>query len=228
MTDIKRFYGNDWNEKYLYFFGIALATFLITTNVMSLKFFEVGGMKFGAGMIFFPFSLILGDIVTEVYGFQKTRRIIFAALGGYVFFALASQIVIALPPAAEWTLQQPFETIFKQIPRVFLAGCLGYLAGELCNAYIMSRMKISTNGKHFWLRAIVSTIVGEAANTSVFQLTAFLGVMPTAFLLKVILNGTMLKTILEIIILPVTSLICQMLKRAEGVDYFDEKPTTNI
>ena len=186
MTAIKRQYGGEWNEKYLYFFGIALVTFLMTTNLMAIKFFEIGGMKFGSGMIFFPFCLITGDIVTEVYGFKKTRKIIVASLLAYLFFTISSQVVVALPPAAEWKLQSVFETIYRQVPRLFIAGCFAYLVGELSNSWIMSRMKISMNGRHFWLRAIISTVVGEALNSVVFQLTAFLGVMPTLFLLKVI------------------------------------------
>jgi uncharacterized integral membrane protein (TIGR00697 family) len=221
MEEIKKQYGGDWNEKYLYFFGIALATFLITTNIMALKFFEVAGVKFGAGMLFFPFCLITGDIVTEVYGFRKTRQIIIASLLAYMFFMLSSQLVVALPPASEWSLQESFEKIFKQAPRVFVAGCLAYLAGELSNYYVMAKLKAKTDGKHFWYRAMMSTVVGQTANTFVFQFIAFLGVMPTLFLAKVVVNGTIMKVLIEAVILPGTYLICRKLKAIEGVDYFD-------
>ena len=224
MAEIKKLYSCDWNEKYLYFFGIALATFLITTNLMALKFFEVSGIKFGAGMLFFPFCLITGDIVTEVYGFRKTRQIIVASLLAYMFFMLSSQVVIALPPATEWALQESFEKIFKQAPRVFVAGCLGYLAGELSNSYVMAKLKAKTDGKHFWYRAMMSTVVGQTANTFVFQFIAFWGVMPTVFLAKVVLNGTTMKVIIEAMILPITYLICRKLKSIEGVDYVDYQP----
>ncbi len=221
MEEIKKQYGGEWNEKYLYFLGIALATFLITTNVMALKFFEVAGVKFGAGMLFFPFCLITGDIVTEVYGFRRTRQIIIASLLAYMFFTLASQMVVALPPASEWPLQESFEKIFKQAPRVFVAGCLAYLVGELSNSYVMVKLKAKTDGKHFWYRAMMSTVVGQTANTFVFQFTAFLGVMPALFLAKVVVNGTIMKVLIEALILPVTYLICRKLKSMEGVDYFD-------
>jgi len=221
MEQIKKQYGGDWNEKYLYFFGIALATFLITTNVMALKFFEVFGIKFGAGMLFFPFCLITGDIVTEVYGFKKTRQIIIASLLAYMFFMLSSQLVVALPPASEWVLQESFEKIFKQAPRVFIAGCLAYLAGEISNSYIMAKLKTKTDGRYFWYRAMMSTVIGQTANTFVFQFIAFLGVMPILFLTKVVINGIVMKVLLEVLILPFTYLICRQIKRLEGVDYFD-------
>jgi uncharacterized integral membrane protein (TIGR00697 family) len=221
MEEIRKQYGGDWNEKYLFFFGIALATFLITTNIMALKFFEVAGVKFGAGMLFFPFCLITGDIVTEVYGFRKTRQIIVASLLAYMFFMLSSQMVVALPPASEWSLQESFEKIFRQAPRVFVAGCLAYLAGELSNSYVMAKLKAKTDGKYFWYRAMVSTVVGQTANTFVFQFIAFLGVMPTIFLAKVVINGTVMKVLIEALILPCTFILCRKLKEMEGVDYFD-------
>ena len=222
--EIQRKYGGEWNERYLVFFGIALATFLITSNIMTLKFFEIGGMKFGAANLVFPFCLIAGDIITEVYGFKKTTQIIIAALCARMFFALSAAIVVALPPAAEWKLQPAFEAVFGQMPRNFVAGCFAYLAGELSNSYIMSRMKIWTNGKGFALRAMGSTVVGELANSAVFQLMAYTGVMPLLFLVKVIFNGTILKITIEALILPITAFICKKMKQLEGIDYFDRAP----
>lgn len=162
--------------------------------------------------------------MTEVYGYKKTRQIIIASLLSYMFFMLSSQAVIALPPADEWHLQAQFETIFGQAPRVFIGGCLAYLAGELSNSYIMSHMKVKMDGRHFWLRAMVSTLVGEAANTCVFQFTAFWGVMPALFLVKVVTNGTIAKCIVEAVVLPLTAFICRRVKAGEGIDYFDHKP----
>jgi queuosine precursor transporter len=226
MGAVKKQFGGDWNEKYLYFYGTALTTFLITSNIMALKFFELNGIKFGGGMLFFPFCLITGDIVTEVYGFRKTRQIIISSLLAYMFFMIASQITIALPPADEWTLQDSFEKIFKQAPRVFVAGCLAYLVGELSNSYVMAKMKASSNGKSFWIRALVSTIVGQTLNSFTFQFIAFLGIMSASFLLKVVLNGTLMKVIIEIIVLPFTSFLCYKMKNIEGIDFYDYKPST--
>lgn len=227
MSEIKRLYAGEWNEKYLYYFGIALVTFLITTNILAIKFFEIAGVKFGAGMLFFPFCLITGDIVTEVYGFKKTRQIIIGSLLAYMFFMISTQFVIALPPAAEWPHQDAFAKIFGQAPRVFVAGCLAYLAGELSNSYVMAKLKAKTNGRYFWYRAMMSTVVGQTANTLVFQLTAFWAVMPAMFLLRVIVNGTILKVIFEAIVLPITALICTKVKALEGVDYFDYEPVNS-
>lgn len=225
MIELKKQVGGEWNEKYLYFYGTALTTFLITSNIMALKFIEIGGVKFGGGMLFFPFCLITGDIVTEVYGFRKTRQIIISSLLAYLFFMLASQVTVALPAATEWTNQQSFETIFKQTPRVFVAGCLAYLAGELSNSFVMAKMKAASNGKNFWIRALVSTIVGQTLNTFTFQFVAFLGIMSASFLLKVTLNGTILKFIIETIILPFTSILCIKMKKIEGIDFYDYEPS---
>jgi uncharacterized integral membrane protein (TIGR00697 family) len=191
---------------------------------MALKFIEIGGVKFGGGMLFFPFCLITGDIVTEVYGFRKTRQIIISSLLAYLFFMLASQLTVALPAATEWGNQHSFEVIFRQTPRVFIAGCLAYLVGELSNSLVMAKMKAASNGKNFWIRALVSTIVGQTLNTFTFQFIAFMGVMSASFLLKVIINGTILKCIIELIILPFTTLLCAKTKQIEGIDFYDYPP----
>jgi uncharacterized integral membrane protein (TIGR00697 family) len=224
MVEIRKQIGGNWNEKYLYFYGTALTTFLITSNIMALKFIEVAGVKFGGGMLFFPFCLISGDIVTEVYGFRKTRQIIISSLLAYLFFMLASQVTVALPAAKEWTHQESFETIFKQTPRVFVAGCLAYLVGELSNSLIMAKMKAASNGKRFWLRALISTIVGQTLNTLTFQFVAFIGIMSAGFLMKVIINGTIIKCLIESALLPLTSILCIKMKEIEGVDFYDYEP----
>ena len=224
MNEIKKQFGGDWNEKYLYFYGTALTTFLITSNIMALKFVEIYGVKFGGGMLFFPFCLITGDIVTEVYGFRKTRQIIISSLLAYMFFMIASQVTVALPPAKEWLLQESFEKIFKQTPRVFIAGCLAYLVGELSNSFIMAKMKAASNGRSFWLRALVSTMIGQTLNTITFQFIAFLGIMSAIFLLKVIINGTIIKVMIESLALPFTSILCSKMKKVEGVDFYDYRP----
>lgn len=220
----KRLYGGDWNEKYLYIVGIALTCLLITTSLMGLKFFEVGGVKFGAGMIFFPFCLIIGDILSEVYGFKKARQIIIAALCARIFMFVSATAVVALPPAEEWHNQQAFETIFGSSPRLIVASSLAYLTGELSNSYVMTKMKVQTNGRYFWLRAMASTVIGEMLNSMVYQFSAFGGKMPSDFLAQVVVNGTILKVGIEALVLPVTAYICIRLKQAEGIDYFDEEP----
>jgi len=227
MNEIKRQYGGDWNEKYLYFYGTALTTALITSNIMALKFVEIYGVKFGGGMLFFPICLITGDIVTEVYGFRKTRQIIISSLLAYMFFMLASQITVALPPAKEWLLQDSFEKIFQQTPRVFVAGCIAYLVGELSNSYIMAKMKAASDGRNFWSRALISTIVGQTLNTFTFQFVAFFGIMSVGFLLKIIINGTIIKVLIESLVLPFTSILCRKMKKIEGIDFYDYEPSNS-
>jgi uncharacterized integral membrane protein (TIGR00697 family) len=224
MTNIQNKYGGDWNEKYLLFFGIALTTFFLISNVMSVKFFEIYGFKFGAAALFIPFCLVIGDIVTEVYGFKKASQVIVAALIARICFGISAWFVVMLPPAAEWKFQPEVEIVFGQMSRNAIAGCVAYLASELLNSYIMSRMKIWSNGKNFALRAMVSTIAAELVHTAIFQTVAFGGVMPVGFLIQVVINATILKTAIEALVLPLTSVLVVKVKKLEGIEYFDERP----
>src|SRR5262249_55408503 len=150
-----------WRPKYMHYVTIAFVTSFLTSNILAFKIVQVMDLKFGAAAVFFPISLVIGDIQSEVYGYARARRAVFIGLAGYLYFMLASQITMALPPAPQWTFQPEYERFFGFAPRVFFAGCLAYLCSELVNAYIVSRMKIMQRGKLFPVRAMVSATAGE-------------------------------------------------------------------
>lgn len=214
--------GASWRPKYLHVVGICLAAALITTNVFSFKLINLFGLTFGAGALLFPVCLILGDITTEVYGYQRARSVILVSLFCFFFYALMSQLIVALPPAAQWHHQEAFALIFSFAPRVFVAGSIAYLVGELSNSYVMSRMKSLSQGKHFFARATISTVVGQLLNSVVFFTIVFWGKFDTGVILAAIINGTVLKTLIEVCVLPVTSIIIRKLKYAEGAEVFDK------
>lgn len=223
-TDFRHSYGKDWTPKYFYILGICLCTALIITNTIGSKLIDIMGLKFGAGTLMFPVCLIIGDLTSEVYGFRRTRVLIILSLLCFFVFTAMTQIAIALPAAAEWPHQEAFATVFGQSPRVFIAGALAYLAGELTNSYSLTRLKVASGGRYFWWRAMASTIIGQITNTIVFIGIVFGDKLELPTLLSVIANGIMIKVVIEAIVLPITARIAHYLKKAEGIDHFDTKP----
>lgn len=223
-SKIPRNYTDDWVPKYFYILAVCLAVALITTNIIAFKFIQIFGIKFGAGTLMFPVCLVIGDLTTEVYGFHRSRKVILLSLACFFAYTLITQLAVALPPAPEWKDQAVFSAVFSQSLRLFIAGSMAYLAGELSNSYVMSKMKIFNNGRYFWSRAMLSAVVGELANTSVFMSVAWLGNMDFSFLLNVIFNGTIIKIVIQALVLPITTLLAIKLKVLEGVDHFDAKP----
>ena len=193
----------------------------MTTNIIAFKLVQLFGIKFGAGTLMFPACLIVGDLTTEVYGFRRTRKVVVLSLVCSFAYMVFTQLAIWLPPAPEWKDQAVFSQVFGQAPRIFIAGAFAYLAGELSNSLVISRMKIRDNGKYFWRRAMASAIVGELANTSVFMSFAWAGKMGLGSLLHVILNGTLIKIVVQALVLPVTTALAVKFKTLEGVDHFD-------
>jgi len=220
---ILRNYDDNWTPKYFYILAVCLAVALITTNIIAFKFIELGGIKFGAGTLMFPVCLIIGDLMTEVYGFRRSRTVILLSLACFFAYTVITQIAILLPPAPEWKDQEAFSAVFSRSPRLFMGGALAYLAGELSNSYVMSKVKIINDGKYFWWRAMLSAVIAELVNTTVYMGVAWAGTMEVGFLLKVILNGTLLKVLVQTLVLPITTILAVKFKMLEGVDHFDGK-----
>ncbi|MBX3564284.1 MAG: queuosine precursor transporter [Sphingomonas sp.] len=179
---------------------------------------------FGAGILFFPISYVIGDVLTEVYGYARARRVIWAGTFAVLFMAFMSWVVVALPPAPSWTNQAAYETIFGQVPRIVLASVCAFWAGEFVNSYVLARMKIWTQGRALWARTIGSTIAGEGVDSLIFYPLAFWGAegWTNDLVLKVLVTQWALKVSWEVILTPVTYLVVGFLKRREGVDVFDE------
>ncbi|HYD13055.1 MAG TPA: queuosine precursor transporter [Allosphingosinicella sp.] len=177
---------------------------------------------FGAGILFFPLSYVIGDVLTEVYGYARARRCIWAGFCGLIFMAVMSLVVVALPPSSGWQGQAAYEQIFGQVPRIVLASIIAFWAGEFVNSYVLARMKIMTKGRMLWTRTIGSTVAGQGVDSLIFYPVAFLGVMDLATVVELGLTQWGLKVAWEVILTPVTYAVVGWLKRREGVDVYDE------
>jgi queuosine precursor transporter len=183
----------------------------------------IGLWPFGAGILFFPVSYVLGDVITEVYGYARARRCIWAGFAGMLFLALMTTIVVVLPPAPGWTGQAAYEQVFGQVPRIVVAAICAFWVGEFVNSAVLSRMKILTQGKHLWTRTIGSTVVAEGADSLIFYPIAFYGASGwnNDLLVTVMITNWALKVGWEILLTPATYVVVGALKRREGIDVFD-------
>ena len=181
----------------------------------------LGTVKFGAGILFFPLSYVLGDILTEVYGFARARRCVWVGFAASLFAAAMSWVVVALPPASDWSGQAALAAVFGQVPRIFLASIAAFWAGEIANAMVLSRMKLWTQGRMLWTRTIGSTVVGQGVDSLIFYPLAFLGVWENALVVEVLVTNYLLKVGWEVILTPLTYKVVAWFKRSEGIDVFD-------
>jgi uncharacterized integral membrane protein (TIGR00697 family) len=176
---------------------------------------------FGAGNLFFPLSYLFGDILTEVYGYARSRRVVWAGFGALLFASVMSAIVVHLPPATGWNGQSVIEQAFGSTWRIALASLIGYFCGEFANSFTLAKLKVRTEGRMLWTRTIGSTIVGEACDTLVFYPLAFYGAWDDALLVKVMIANYLVKVGWEVVATPITYRVVGALKRAEHEDYFD-------
>jgi len=184
----------------------------------------LGQVKFGAGVLFFPISYIFGDILTEVYGYARDRRVVWAGFGALVFASLMSLVVIRLPPSdSEFmkSYQSHLEGVFGNAWRIAAGSMIAFWSGSFANSYVLAKMKIRTGGKWLWMRTIGSTVVGEFVDSMLFYAIAFYGIWATGDILKVVLAQYLLKTGWEVVMTPITYKIVGFLKRREQEDYYD-------
>jgi queuosine precursor transporter len=215
--------------RYFDFVMAAFVAILLLSNVLGAgKRAEIdlpllGLWPFGAGILFFPLSYVLGDILTEVYGYARARRCIWAGFVATLFMALMSWVVVALPPASDWPGQAAYESVFGQVPRIVLASVIAFWVGEFANAYVLARLKLLTKGRHLWSRTIGSTIVGQGIDSLIFYPLAFYGApgWPVEAMLWVMLSQFALKVGWEALLTPVTYAVVGFLKRREGIDVYD-------
>lgn len=200
--------------------AILFVVCLIASNLYETKLFTVLGITLTGGVIIFPVSYIINDCLVEVYGYRKARLVIWMGFFMNFFVVLTAQLVRLLPEASYWDGGEHFDYIFSLAPRVTIASMIAFVSGSTVNAFIMSKMKISSNGRNFSLRAIVSTIGGESVDSLVFFPIAFWGI-PAEEMFKLMITQIVLKTLYEVIILPLTNLIVVQLKKYEGDDAMD-------
>ncbi|MBE1300620.1 MAG: queuosine precursor transporter [Alteromonadaceae bacterium] len=200
----------------------AFVAVLLCSNLIGpAKIAEFNGVIFGAGVLFFPFSYIFGDVLTEVYGYKRARRVVWTGFAALGFAAFMSWAVLALPAAENWGDQAALETAFGSTWRIVLASLIGFWAGELTNSYVMAKMKIKTQGKHLYARTIGSTVVGQAVDSVFFYSIAFLGIWSVEQVLLVMVSNYILKVLWEALMTPFTYKLVNFLKRAEKIDVYD-------
>lgn len=217
--------------RYFDFVMAAACVVLVCSNLIGAgKVAEIAGLSFGAGVLFFPFSYIAGDVLTEVYGFARARRVFWASVAAAAFAAGMAAFVTWMPPATDWNTdlgglsrQDAFAINFGQAPRIVAASCLAIWAGEFVNAYVMARMKVASDGRNLWMRMIASTAAGQGVDKLIFYPLAFAGVWKPELILTVAATNYVLQVAWEAALVPVTSRIVGMMKRAEGVDVFDKE-----
>jgi len=210
-------------RKYRYF-DLIMALFvavLLISNVASTKIMRLGPFTFDGGTILFPVSYIFGDILTEVYGYRRSRRVIWTGFFCTGLMAAILAIVGALPPAQGWENQSAYQAILGQTPRIVLGSLIAYFAGEFSNSYTLAKMKIWTGGRWLWTRTIGSTLVGEGVDTLLFVIVAFAGTMPGALLWSIIISNYAFKVGVEAAMTPVTYRVANFLKRSEHEDAYD-------
>lgn len=212
-------------QKNFRYYDLLMAAFvciLLCSNLIGAsKVATVWGFSFGAGVLFFPISYVFGDVLTEVYGYARARKVVWAGFTALIFASFMSWFVLKLPPAEGWAHQEAFQTVFGSTPRLVLGSLIAFFCGEFCNSFVLAKMKILTKGKALWSRTIGSTIVGEGVDSLLFYPIAFYGIWPNDLLMKVMISNYCIKVGWEVIITPFTYLIVNALKRAEGEDHYD-------
>jgi queuosine precursor transporter len=214
--------------RYYDFIMAAFVAILLLSNIIGaakpaqVTFPIIGTQVFGAGILFFPISYVIGDVLTEVYGYARARRCVWAGFGGLIFMAFMSWVVVKLPPAAHWPNQAAYESVFGNTWRIVMASIAAFWAGEFVNSFVLAKMKIWTRGEKLWTRTIGSTIFGQAVDSVIFYPLAFLGTWETSQVVTVLITNWLLKVLWEIVLTPVTYAVVGRLKRSEGVDVFDD------
>ena len=206
------------------YFDIIMALFvavLLISNLASTKIVSLWAFTFDGGTILFPLSYIFGDVLTEVYGYQRSRKVIWTGFGAALLMALVLWVVQEMPPAADWGNQQAYESLLGFVPRIVFASLFAYFGGAFSNAFLMSVLKIKTKGKFLWVRTIGSTLVGEGIDTAIFCMVAFYGVLPNELLISIIISNYIFKSGVEILFTPITYAIIGFLKKREQVDVYD-------
>jgi len=228
MAEIRRY-------KYFDLIMAAFVAVLLCSNLIGVQKVShinlpiIGDYIYGAGVLFFPISYLFGDILTEVYGYKRSRRVIWAGFGALVFASLMAYIVTSLPAASTMSVEQQnaVNMIFGQTWRIVAASLLAFWAGEFANSFVLAKMKIFTEGKHLWMRTIGSTFAGEAVDSLIFYPLAFLGTWSNAQVVSVMIGNYFIKVFWEVLATPLTYKVVAFLKRVEHEDYYDRDTDFN-
>jgi uncharacterized integral membrane protein (TIGR00697 family) len=226
---LKRVTGIELTGEQFRFYDFVMTAFvviLVLSNLIGAAKLSVVSLFghdfiFGAGILFFPLSYIIDDVLTEVYGYARARRVIWAAAGALIFMAVMAWVVVHMPPAAGWVGQKAYEDVFGSSWRIVLASLTAFWAGDIVNSVVLAKMKILTDGKWLWTRTIGSTIFGEGVDSLIFYPIAFIGIWSNEQVVTVLITNWALKVLWEVVLTPVTYIVVGFLKRAEGIEVFD-------
>jgi len=213
--------------KHLDAIATLFVTVLLISNITSTKIVSLGWFTFDGGTLIFPLSYIFGDILTEVYGYSRSRKVIWLGFFCAFLMALTFSLVGALPPAVDWKYQEAYNQILGVTPKIVIASLIAYWVGEFSNSFILAKLKILTRGKWLWTRTIGSTLVGQVLDTTIFILIAFFGFFPNSMLWALIASNYLFKCGIEILFTPVTYWVTNWLKRQEQEDYYDTNTNFN-
>ena len=213
--------------KYLGLLTVLYDTFQLVSDVSAGKIVSLGIFTVSATVLYFPITFIIADVLTEVYGYARARRVLWQVLLASVLAGIVYQIVVWLPAAPGVDAAPAYARVLGAVPRILLGGWIAVWVGSILNDYIMAKMKVWTNGRHLWMRTIGSTIVGEGANTTLFYMIALYAIIPNNILVASILSGWFLKVVVEIVMTPVTYAVVNKLKKAEGENYYDTNTDFN-
>lgn len=207
--------------------SVLFAATLLISNTLDTKVFMFMGLAMPAGIILFPLAYIFGDILTEVYGYAASRKVIWSGFGALVLMVAAYEVARALPPAPFWDNQEGFDKTLAHMPRIVLASITAYLFGEFANSYVVAKMKVKMEGRKMWLRFLLSTVAGQCVDTVIFVIVAFTGVFPFSELVTIAVSGWLIKVAWETLALPLTVTAVGWIKKVEGEDYYDRHTDFN-
>ena len=223
-NNLKIAIGDTWHPQLLPYFSMSMMALMLITNVLNLKFVDIGGVSVIASQITYVLSLILADVMTEVYGYRRVRKLLYVGLCFLVLYSLCTQIAVWLPPARDYQNEQAFGAVFSQTPRIAIASIAAYFVTELTNSYIMSRLKVRFRARYFYGRAVISVGVAQIVNVAAFFGIAFAGVMSLATIVQAGGVAWIIVMLCEIFVLPVTKKFAVAIKNKEGVEHFDSNP----
>ncbi len=214
-------------SRWFSFIAAGFVATLIVSNLIAVKLIAIGPLVLPAAVIIFPISYIFGDVLTEVYGYARARQVIWTGFFWNLFAVAAIWVAGLLPTPDFWTGQEAYDAIFGFAPRLLAASFIAYLFGEFLNSFVLAKMKVASQGRHLWMRTIGSTLVGQLADSAIFLTLAFAGTMPPAALGQLIVTQWLFKTVYEAVITPITYVVVNGLKRAEGIDVYDRETRFN-
>jgi uncharacterized integral membrane protein (TIGR00697 family) len=215
------------NYKHLGTISVFFVAVLLISNIASSKIVDFGWFTFDGGTLLFPLSYIFGDILTEVYGYKQSRKVIWLGFASALLMAAVFMLVGALPAAPGWDNQSAYNAILGSTPRIVVASLIAFLFGEFSNSFVLAKMKILTHGRYLWTRTIGSTLVGELFDSALFIAIAFLGVLPGSLILTLIVSNYLFKTLVEVILTPATYAVIAYLKKDEHEDFYDTETNFN-